>query len=97
MRPLEFPLLTDENIAADVVVGLQARGCDVRTVHEERLIGRVDVEVLGRSAAQNRDVVTHDLAFGQQPPAAACQSFEIMFGLLRLLNGDPDRSPWPAC
>jgi len=27
----------------------------------------------------------------QQAPAEACQSFEIMFGLLRFLNSDPDR------
>ena len=39
MRPLDFPFLTDENIAADVVAGLRARGCDVRSAAEERLIG----------------------------------------------------------
>lgn len=42
MKPLDFPLLTDENIAADVVTGLRARGCDVRSADEERLIGRGD-------------------------------------------------------
>ena len=65
MRPLEFPLLTDENIAADVVAGLRSRGCDVRSADEERLIGRCDGEVLERATALHRVVVTHDLAFGK--------------------------------
>jgi hypothetical protein len=49
VRPFDFPLLTDENIAADVVAGLRARGCDVRSADEERLIGRGDGEVLERA------------------------------------------------
>ena len=65
MRPLDFPLLTDENIAPAVVAGLRARGCDVRTAWDEHLIGRPDVEVLERAADQRRVVVTHDLAFGR--------------------------------
>lgn len=56
MRPLDFPLLTDENIAADVVAGLRARGCDVRSAEEERLIGRGDGEVLERATALHRKV-----------------------------------------
>jgi 2-polyprenyl-6-methoxyphenol hydroxylase-like FAD-dependent oxidoreductase len=65
VRPLDFPLLTDENIAADVVAGLRARGCDVRSADEERLIGRGDDEVLERATALHRVIVTHDLAFGK--------------------------------
>ena len=65
MRPLDFPLLTDENIAADVVAGLRARGCDVRSAEEERLIGRGDGEVLKRATALHRVVVTPALAFGK--------------------------------
>jgi len=65
VRPLDFPLLTDENIAADVVAGLRARGCDVRSADEERLIGRGDDEVLDRATALQRVIVTHDLAFGK--------------------------------
>jgi len=65
VRPLDFPLLTDENIAAAVVAGLRARGCDVRSADEERLIGRGDGEVLERATALHRVVVTHDLAFGK--------------------------------
>jgi predicted nuclease of predicted toxin-antitoxin system len=65
VKPLDFPLLTDENIAPDVVEGLRARGCDLRTAAEEHLIGRPDVEILGRSTSQGRVVVTHDLGFGR--------------------------------
>jgi len=65
VRPLDFPLLTDENIAADVVAGLRARGCDVRSADEERLIGRRDSEILERATVLHRVVVTHDLAFGK--------------------------------
>lgn len=79
MKPLEFSLLTDENIAADVVAGLRARGCDVRTVHEERLIGRADGEVLDRSTAQNRVVVTHDLAFGKADIRAGAPFIGIIY------------------
>jgi hypothetical protein len=59
VKPLDFPLLTDENIGPDVVEGLRARGCDLRTAGEERLIGRPDVEVLERATSQGRVVVTH--------------------------------------
>ena len=65
MRPLDLPLLTDENIAADVVAGIRARGCDVRSADEERLVGRQDGEVLERATALHRVIVTHDLAFGK--------------------------------
>jgi predicted nuclease of predicted toxin-antitoxin system len=65
VRPLDFPLLTDENIAADVVAGLRARGCDVRSAHEEQPVGRGDDEVLERAAVLQLVVITHDLAFGK--------------------------------
>ena len=65
MRPLDFPLLTDENIAADVTAGLRARGCDVRSADQERLIGRGDGDVLERATALHRVILTHDLAFGK--------------------------------
>ena len=65
MKPLDFPLLADENISPSIVDGLRVRGCDVRTVSEERLIGRPDGDVLVCAVAQSRIVVTHDLAFGR--------------------------------
>ena len=65
MKPLDFPLLSDENISPDVVEGLRARGCDLRTAWDEQLVGRSDVDVLERANSQRRVVVTHDLAFGR--------------------------------
>jgi predicted nuclease of predicted toxin-antitoxin system len=65
VKPLDFPLLSDENIAPDVVAGLRARSCDLRTAWDEQLIGRPDVDVLDRAANQGRVVVTHDVAFGR--------------------------------
>ena len=65
MKPLDFPLLSDENIAPGVVEGLRARGCDLRTALDERLTGLPDVGVLARATSQRRVVVTHDLAFGR--------------------------------
>lgn len=52
VTPLDFPLLTDENIAPDVVAGLRVRGLDLRTVRDELLIGRPDAEVLERATTQ---------------------------------------------
>lgn len=58
MKPLDFPLLSDENIAPDVVAGLRVRRCDLRTAWDEQLIGRPDVDVLERATNQGRVVVT---------------------------------------
>jgi predicted nuclease of predicted toxin-antitoxin system len=69
VKPLDFPLLTDENISPNVVEGLRARGCNLRTVAEEHLIGRPDAEVLDRATSQRRVVVTHDLGFGRSAGA----------------------------
>ena len=65
MRPLDFPLLADENISPDVVSGLRERGHDVRTIWDEALIGRPDVRVLDVATRLGRVVVTHDVAFGR--------------------------------
>ena len=79
MTPLDFPLLTDENIGPDVVTGLRARGLDVRTAGDEQLIGRPDVEVLERATAQGRIVVTHDLAFGRSAIRAGTSFVGIIY------------------
>jgi len=65
VKPLDFPLLTDENIAPDVVSGLRSRGHDVRTVWDEALAGRPDADVLQGATQLGRVVVTHDVAFGR--------------------------------
>ena len=40
MRPFEYPLLADENIAPEVIEALRARGCDVHDTREEELVGQ---------------------------------------------------------
>jgi predicted nuclease of predicted toxin-antitoxin system len=79
VTPLDFPLLTDENIAPDVVSGFRARGCDLRTVRDEQLVGRSDVDVLERATAQGRVVVTHDLAFGRSAIRAGAAFVGIIY------------------
>jgi predicted nuclease of predicted toxin-antitoxin system len=64
MRPLEFPLLADENVAQEVVAALRQRGLDVVTVMEARLAGRSDREVLLHAHADGRVALTHDSDFG---------------------------------
>jgi predicted nuclease of predicted toxin-antitoxin system len=64
MRPLDFPLLADENIHPAVVRALAAQGKDVRSVSTEGLTGRPDAEVLRRAHAEGRVVLTHDSDFG---------------------------------
>ena len=83
MRPLQYPLLADENIGPEVVAGLRTRGCDVRTVADEALIGQPDSAVLERAVAQARIVVTHDLTFGRQ----AIQSGASFVGIVYLRPG----------
>jgi predicted nuclease of predicted toxin-antitoxin system len=79
VKPLEFPLLTDENIAPDVISGLRHRGCDLRTVEEEALVGRQDKDVLARATEQKRVVVTHDLAFGKAAIGAGARFVGIIY------------------
>jgi predicted nuclease of predicted toxin-antitoxin system len=79
VTPLDFPLLTDENIAPEVVAGLRARGLDLRTAWDEQLIGRPDVDVLERATAQGRVVITHDLAFGRSAIRAGTSFVGIIY------------------
>jgi predicted nuclease of predicted toxin-antitoxin system len=65
VKPLDFPLLADENIAFEVVTALRQAGSDVTTVVEAGLLGRPDAEVLRLAVGERRVVLTHDLAFGR--------------------------------
>ena len=64
MKPLDFPLLADENIHPDVVRALAAQGKDIRSVVTEGLTGKPDADVLHHAHAQGRVVLTHDSDFG---------------------------------
>jgi predicted nuclease of predicted toxin-antitoxin system len=79
VTPLGFPLLADENIAPEVIAGLRARGRNLRTAWDERLIGRADVDVLERATSQGRVVVTHDLAFGRSAIRAGTSFVGIIY------------------
>ena len=65
MKPLEYPLLADENIHRKVVVTLGESGKDVRSVADEDLLGANDSEILRRAHTQRRVVLTHDSDFGR--------------------------------
>ena len=65
MRPLDYPLLADENVDPDVVAVLRAAGKDVQTVMEEGLGGASDQRVLQHAHEHGRVVLTHDADFGR--------------------------------
>lgn len=79
MKPLDFPLLADENIAPDVVTGLRSRGHDVRSVWDEALVGRPDADVLETATRLGRVVVTHDVAFGRSAIRAGTSFVGIVY------------------
>ena len=83
MKPLELPLLADENIHPDVVAGLRKRGNDVRTVVDEGLRGSDDVVILRYAHAARRVIVTHDSDFGK----LAIQAGEPYTGILFVRPG----------
>ena len=64
MKPLDFPLLADENIHPDVTSYLRQQESDVRSVAEESLFGSSDRAVLRAAYAEGRVVLTHDSDFG---------------------------------
>jgi len=84
VRPLEFPLLADENINPEVVLGLRALGKDVATAVGEGLCGRTDVEVLRLAHTQGRVVLTHDSDFG----TLAIHAGEPVTGIIYLRPGN---------
>ncbi len=64
MRPLDFPLLADENIHPDVIRALVLPRKDVTSVVGDGLGGRSDAEILQHAHAQGRVILTHDADFG---------------------------------
>jgi predicted nuclease of predicted toxin-antitoxin system len=64
MNPLDFALLTDENIAPEVVAALRDRRIDICTLHDLGLSGATDTDILSRAHSANRVVLTHDADFG---------------------------------
>ena len=60
MKLRDFPLLTDENLDADVVSHLRQLGFDVFDVVGSGLQGAADIDLLRQATAEGRVVVTHD-------------------------------------
>lgn len=71
MKPLDLPLLADENIDPEVIQALKERGKDIRSVHAEGLSGRDDVDILRYAHPRAWVVVTHDRDFGAWRSAEA--------------------------
>jgi predicted nuclease of predicted toxin-antitoxin system len=83
VKPLELPLLADENIHPDVILALRSAGKDITTVRSEGLGGQADVEVLRRAHALGRVVLTHDGDFG----TLAINAGEAIVGIVHLRPG----------
>ena len=64
MKPLDFPLLADENIHPEVIAFLREQGGDVFSVAEQGGYGLPDAEVLHQAQDAGRVVLTHDSDFG---------------------------------
>lgn len=64
MKPLDFPLLADENIHPEVIRALRAGGTDVRSILTEGLAGKEDREILRHAHARGWVILTHDSDFG---------------------------------
>lgn len=83
MKPLDFPLLADENIHPDVLRALSDQGRDIRSVLTEGLGGREDSEILRHAGEQGRVVLTHDSDFG----TLSIRSEQPYFGIIYLRPG----------
>ncbi len=65
MKLTDFPLFLDENIYRQIVEHLRAKGFDVKSVVEEGLIGKKDIELIPIAQKEERVIVTQDSDFGQ--------------------------------
>lgn len=64
MKPLEFPLLADENIHPHVIEFLRRDGLDIESIFEQGKLGLSDTQVLQQATEAGRVVLTHDSDFG---------------------------------
>lgn len=64
MKLRDFGQLTDENVNPDVIDYMRTEGFSVWDVCENGWQGRTDVDLLHRSVAETRVVVTRDSDFG---------------------------------
>jgi len=64
VKALDFSLLADENIQADVIAFLRQIGLNVESVAEQGKFGLPDTQVLQQATESGRVVLTHDSDFG---------------------------------
>ncbi len=83
MKPLAYPLLTDENIHPAVVAELRREGKDVITAIESGLGGKPDTIVLAAAVVAGRVIITHDSDFG----LLAVNAGDLSVGLIYLRPG----------
>jgi predicted nuclease of predicted toxin-antitoxin system len=83
MRPFDLSLFADENIPQDLISRLRDQGKDVRSVHQEGLVGATDIAILEHARSQNRVLLTHDSDFGQ----LAIHAGQPYFGIVYLRPG----------
>lgn len=89
MKLRDFPLLADQNLHADVVAFLRSLGFDVLAVSEAGLGTASDVDLLARSVAEGRVVVTHDADLG----TLAIQAGQAFVGIIYLRPGHVGAAP----
>jgi predicted nuclease of predicted toxin-antitoxin system len=65
MKPLDYPLLADENIHLQVIFYLRGQGHEVGMLSEKGAWGLSDEDVLKLATGENRVVLTHDSDFGR--------------------------------
>jgi len=78
------PLLADANVAVEVVAFLRSQGADVVSIVERGWSHLADDEILARSLALRRFVLTHDADFGRLAVAEG----RPYHGILQLRPGD---------
>jgi Uncharacterized protein conserved in bacteria len=99
----------DENLPTELIAELGAMGHDVEHVHTEQLSGRPDPEVWRAAQAEQRLLITQDIAFGDARMFTPGQHFG--FVLVRLkrpgrgalltkvsrIFASEDVESWPGC
>jgi predicted nuclease of predicted toxin-antitoxin system len=64
LKPLDFPILADENVHPEIIEFLRNAGLDVDSVAEQGNFGLSDTGVLRQATEAERVVLTHDSDFG---------------------------------
>jgi predicted nuclease of predicted toxin-antitoxin system len=83
MKPLDYPLLADENVQPEVIRRLKNAGKTVSTVFDLNLAGKGDDEILQKAYHKHWCVLTHDGDFG----TIAIRNGQPFLGIIYLRPG----------